>query len=276
MDAQPTDLVPRPFRFIEVHDPRADNARHFLTDILGIALLGVMCGCDDYPGIVDDAVDQQDWLKTFLHLPHGIAFDHRRADRQTGGDYLMAVKDNHPTPHDSIVRHLDELILEKLAGIDPVSHETTDGGHGRIDTRRLWATERIDWLASKEPWKQVRSVAVVESTRRVLGKGESKTTRRYYISSLPADSGERMAELIRNHGSIENSRHWTLDMAFNEDPRRVRKDHGDQNPAVLRRMAPGLRRRDKQTKVGAKNKRLKACRNRDYLLNVLLSPVSPE
>jgi len=37
------------------------------------------------------------------------------------------------------------------------------------------------------------SVAVVESTRRVLGKGESTTTRRYYISSLKPNSGEQIA-----------------------------------------------------------------------------------
>jgi len=47
-----------------------------------------------------------------------------------GGDYLMAVKDNHPTLNDSIRLHLDEMILEKFAGIEHVYHETTDGGHG--------------------------------------------------------------------------------------------------------------------------------------------------
>jgi predicted transposase YbfD/YdcC len=77
----------------------------------------------------------------------------------------------------------------------------------------------------------------VESTRQVPGKGESKTTRRYYIGSLVPHGGEQIAGLIRNHWSIENGQHWSLDMAFNEDQNRVRKDHGDQNLAVLRRIA---------------------------------------
>jgi hypothetical protein len=72
MDAQPTTLIARMFNEVEVHDPRADNARHFLTDILVVAILGVMCGCNDYPGIVEYALDEQDWLKEFLSLPHGI------------------------------------------------------------------------------------------------------------------------------------------------------------------------------------------------------------
>ena len=63
-------------------------------------------------------------------------------------------------------------------------------------------------------------------------------------------------------------------MAFNEDQGRVRNDHGDQNLAELRRIALGLLRRDRSVKLGAKNKRLKARRNRDYLLRSLLSPVT--
>ena len=381
MDAQPSSLITRMFAQVEAYDPRADNARHFLTDILVIAILAVVCGCDDFPGIVEYALDEEEWLKTFLRLPHGIPslstfrrlfaalrprvlqevmqrWSHQLAgtlqgkqinlDGKTlrrsfqtgwdksglhivsawcvqenlvlaqqavdeksneitavpevlkmldltgaivtvdalntqktiarqivkgGGDYLMAVKENHPTLHDSIRRHLDEMILEKFDGIDHVYHETTEAGHGRIDTRRVWATAQVDWLAGREEWKELTSVAVVESTRRVLGRNESKTTRRYYIASLRPKSGEQMAGLIRNHWSIENSQHWSLDMAFNEDQSRVRKDHGDQNMAVLRRIALGLLRRDKTVKVGAKNKRLKAGRNRDYLLRVLLSPV---
>ena len=73
MDAQPSSLITRMFDDIEAaDDPRAANARHFLTDILVIAILAVMSGCDDYPGIVEFGRDQLDWLRTFLRLPRGI------------------------------------------------------------------------------------------------------------------------------------------------------------------------------------------------------------
>lgn len=388
MDAQPTSLITRMFDDIEaIDDPRAENARHFLADILVIAILAVMCGSDDYPGVVEFGRDQLDWLRTFLRLPHGIpsvstfrrvfaalrpgvlvevmrrwsgelagslqgkqiaidgktlrrSFEHawdksglhvvtawcaeenlvlaqQAVDEKSneitavpellkmldlkgttvtvdalntqkqiatqivkgGGDYLMAVKENHPTLHDSIKRHLDEMILEKFDGVEHVYHETTEGGHGRIDTRRVWATDEIDWLWGRDDWKGLASVVVVESTRRLTGKSEVSKERRYFIGSVPCtaranspkSTGQRFADLIRNHWSIENSQHWSLDMAFNEDQSRVRKDHGAQNLAVLRRIALGLLRRDKSVKLGAKNKRLKACRNRDYLLRVLLS-----
>ena len=191
-----------------------------------------------------------------------------------GGDYLLAVKGNHPTLERSLKVNLDEMILETFKDVEHVYHQSTDGGHGRIDTRSVWATDRIDWLRGRDGWAGLRSVAVVESTRRLVGTGKSSTERRYFISSLPATSGETFARLIRGHWSIENTQHWSLDMAFNEDQSRVRKDHGDQNLAVLRRIALGLLRRDTSVKVGIKNKRLKAGRNRDYLLKVLLSPVA--
>lgn len=380
MDAQPAALIAHMFQEIEAADERADNARHHLTDILVIAILAVMGGVDDYPGIVEYGRDEQPWLKTFLRLPHGIpsistfrrvfamlrpaaledvmrrwgqdlaglrpagrqiaidgktlrrSFDHawkktglhvvtawcvedklvlaqQAVDDKSneitavpkvlemldlkgavvtvdalntqkaisaqivkgGGNYLMAVKDNHPTLHNSIRLHLDEMILEGFKDVEHVYHETTEGGHGRIDSRRVWATQQIEWLAGRQDWPRLTSVAVVESTRKVLGKDESRTTRRYYISSVPATSGQRIADLIRNHWGIENSQHWCLDVSFNEDQSRVRKDHGDQNLAVLRRIALGLLRRDKSVKVGVKNKRLKAGRNREYLLQVLLN-----
>ena len=48
MEAQAASLIARMFEDVEENDdPRADNARHFLTDILVIALLAVMCGLDD-------------------------------------------------------------------------------------------------------------------------------------------------------------------------------------------------------------------------------------
>ena len=43
-----------------------------MLDILVIALLGTICGAEGWTEIVDFARAKQDWLKTFLQLPHGI------------------------------------------------------------------------------------------------------------------------------------------------------------------------------------------------------------
>jgi predicted transposase YbfD/YdcC len=185
-----------------------------------------------------------------------------------GGDYVMALKENHPTLHDRVVRNLDDLILEKFFGLEHTLDDTTESGHGRIDRRRVWATDQLNWLTPEQraEWTGLKSVVVVESTRKLTGKIEP--FRRYYLTSLPPDAKE-LGRLIRNHWAIENGQHWCLDMGFNEDQSRVRADHGDQNLAAIRRIALNLLKQDKSRKIGIPNKRLKACGNWKYLLAIV-------
>jgi hypothetical protein len=68
MDAQATDALPRFFR--GMRDPRADNARHGLDDIMAIAIMAVPCG--RRVGRCSRGCGNRPWLATFLELPHGI------------------------------------------------------------------------------------------------------------------------------------------------------------------------------------------------------------
>lgn len=185
-----------------------------------------------------------------------------------GGDYMMALKENHQILHDRVVRNIDDLILDNFAGVDHSVDDTTEAGHGRIDRRKVWATDQLDWLTPEQraEWTGLRSIVVVDSTRKLPGKVEQ--FRRYYLSSLPPDA-KKSGRLIRNHWAIENGQHWCLDMGFNEDQSRVRTDHGDENLAAIRRIALNLLKQDKSTKLGIPNKRLKACGSWKYLLAVV-------
>ena len=92
---------------------------------------------------------------------------------------------------------------------------------------------------------------------------------RYYISSLEAPA-QRLLAAVRRHWGIENSLHWTLDVAFREDQCRVRKDHAPQNMALLRQISHNLLKNETSLKVGIQGKRLQAGWREDYLLKVLL------
>ena len=63
--------------------------------------------------------------------------------------------------------------------------------------------------------------------------------------------------------------HWVLDIAFDEDRHRLRKDHGPENFAVLRHIALNLLKQETSLKRSIKGKRLLAGWNQDYLLKVL-------
>ena len=59
--------------FLGVEDPRLQRGkRHRLLDIMVIAVCAVVCGCQGWAQIEEWAEGHEEWLKTFLDLPHGI------------------------------------------------------------------------------------------------------------------------------------------------------------------------------------------------------------
>ena len=181
-------------------------------------------------------------------------------------DYVLCVKENQPTLHAKLKALLDEAILD--GGMNLSSFQEVDGDHGRIETRRVWATDQVQHLRLPEPWPGLASVACVRRVREVIG-GESSDERSYYISSLKGADAAGMAEAIRGHWGIENRLHWHLDVSFGEDACRVRKGHGAENFSRLRRIALNLLQRETSNKRGVKIKRLRAGWDHDYLLRIL-------
>jgi len=192
-----------------------------------------------------------------------------------GGDYVLAVKENQPTLHAKVKALLDEAILGSFAGVSHGYDERTDGGHGRVETRRAWVTDEVRWLGesllAQWPGLSTGSVGVVESVRQDLGdpSGRVTTERRYFISSLGGTDAARLADAVRGHWSVENRLHWQLDVSFREDERRIRKGHGAENYSRLCRLALNLLKRDQTVKIGVHGKRLKAGWDEHYLLRLL-------
>ena len=186
-----------------------------------------------------------------------------------GADYLLSVKDNQKTLHQEIA-WLFEYDQKKGFKDAPYDYaETTNKGHGRIETRECWSisdTEYIQSLKGASKWKGLKSIAMVRSTRITSKKTTVKT--RYYISSLPSNA-KHLLKVARRHWSIENELHWVLDVALKEDQSRVRKGHAAENLAVLRHIALNLLKQEKSAKGGIRAKQLQAAWNNQYLLKVL-------
>jgi predicted transposase YbfD/YdcC len=181
-------------------------------------------------------------------------------------DYVLCVKENQPTLHAKLKALLDEAILD--GGMNLSSFQEVDGDHGRIETRRVWATDQAQHLKLTEAWPGLASIACVRRVREVIG-GDTSDERHYYISSIPGGDAARLAEAIRGHWGIENQLHWHLDVSFGEDACRVRKGHGAENFSRLRRIALNLLQRETTNPRGVKIKRLRAGWDHDYLLRVL-------
>jgi predicted transposase YbfD/YdcC len=183
-----------------------------------------------------------------------------------GADYVLGLKGNQGTLHDDVKLYFEDCLASWFKDIEYDYHETIDGDHGRIETRRYWTASDIDWLPDRALWKNLSSIVMVQRERYVNGATSMETS--YYVTSLKSDA-EHVARAVRGHWGIENSLHWVLDIAFREDESRIRKENAPANFAIIRHMALNLLRKETSLRRSIKTKRLKAGWDTDYLARIL-------
>jgi predicted transposase YbfD/YdcC len=189
-----------------------------------------------------------------------------------GGAYVLSLKENQPGLHGDCAE-----LFPWLRGPHPLDEEVVlgyyeqgDGGHGRIETRRVWSTEALAGLGTCERWPGLATLVMVEATRQ-LGDQDS-IERRDYLSALPGTTdhdAKRLNGVIRTHWAIENRVHWVLDVAMGEETNRTRTGESAQNLALLRKLAWNLLRRETSVQVGIAAKQTRAGWDHSYLLKIL-------
>lgn len=180
-------------------------------------------------------------------------------------DYILGLKDNQPTMRQEVEQFF-ESASAAFRDTRCDQNQTIDGDHGRIEVRRVFASDDIGWMADKAQWKNLQSVVMVESER-TIGE-QTSLERRYYLTSHRPDA-EMLGQMIRGHWGIENQLHWVLDMAFDEDRSRIRRGHAPDNFALLRKIAANLLKLETSNKRGVEAKRKRAAWDSGYLLKVL-------
>ena len=180
-------------------------------------------------------------------------------------DYIFSLKGNQGTLHDDVKLFVAEQRARAFKDAKVSRHETLDGDHGRIETRRYTVIHDIKWLQERHGWPGLGSVIVVETTRELRGKTERET--RLYISSLDL-TAEVVAQMIRDHWAVENNLHWVMDMVFRDDECRVRKDHAPANFATIKHAAFNFLKRA-PGKDSMRVKRKRAAWEDDFLYSVV-------
>ena len=196
---------------------------------------------------------------------------------EADADYVLALKGNQETVHEEVKSFLDATLLEQQsprlegaklskAAATLASLETVEKDHGRLEIRRYYQSDQMDWFADRFKWEGLKSVGMVESVREVDGK--TTVERRYYLASLPLGI-ETLARAVRGHWGVENKVHWIMDVCFREDQSRARAGYAAENLATLRRLALNLLKQEKTKKRGIRGKQLNASWDHAYLLRLL-------
>lgn len=183
-------------------------------------------------------------------------------------DYVLSLKENQGRLYEDVKLLFDDLESSADTAYAYDHARTVDKGHGRIEIRECWTIsdpEVLRHLRGFENWRNLRTVSRIRAERRI--GGETSCEDRYHIASV--GGAKRILSAVRFHWGIENQLHWVLDIAFDEDHHRLRKEHGPENFALLRHIALNLLKQEQSLKRSIKGKRLVAGWNEIYLLKVL-------
>lgn len=190
-----------------------------------------------------------------------------RKIREADGHYVLAVKGN----QERLLADIQACIsteLDKANGKGHYSyHTTTERQHGRLETRHYFTIDRPTGIRDEALWQDLRTISMVVTERQVVGAAATSEIR-YYIGSKPGKAKE-YARYIRGHWGIENSLHWVLDMVYDEDRNRTRKDHGPENLTFLRRLAISVLKNAKSCKGSIRSKQLQAILDDEVLEGIL-------
>ena len=156
----------------------------------------------------------------------------RIIDREA--DYVLELKGNQGTLHADAALLFDER-QGGFAGHEVGEPRSVEKNHGRLESRRVTATERIAGL---------RSIAKMESRCELPAEGKVEQETRYHLSSLPGEA-EQIGRTVRSRWGVENGRHWVLDMVCRDDECRLRSRNAPANFAAIKPMAGNLLRRGK-------------------------------
>jgi predicted transposase YbfD/YdcC len=204
VEAAPVGLLTH---FADLRDPRREaDCDHKLIDMVSIAILAVICGANDISALAEFGQAKEEWLRTFLELPHGIP------SHDTFGRVLARLK---PSEFERCflnwVRTVAELTEGEVVAIDGKQARRS---HARSRERAAitlvsaWAQRNRLTLGQYKVAEDSNEITAVPELLRLLElKGcivtvDALNTQKEIAAQIRAQEADYVLALKGNHGEL--------------------------------------------------------------------------
>jgi predicted transposase YbfD/YdcC len=153
---------------------------------------------------------------------------------ERGGNYVLAIKANRGRLFSAVVQQFTRSGQRRgAAQLEPSSHDRRE--------QRQASVMRNTSLLTRYDFPGVAAIGRITARRHQRGEPAEAPRVRYFLLSQYI-SPKQLLHVTRSHWAIENQLHWVLDVHFEEDANRARKDNAPENLAILRRLALNILR----------------------------------
>jgi hypothetical protein len=218
--------------FSDVADPRQDNARHDLHELLLIALCTMLCGGEDCSDMAEFGRAKEPFLRGFLRLRHGVP-SHDTFSR------VFRLLD--PEPFQACFLRFMQRFSEGAEGVVAVDGKTLRGSFDRASGKsplhmvHAWAADQrllLGQVATDEKSNEISAVPKLLAMLSLRGRivtADAMSCQRAICAQVVEQGGDYVIALKGNQGKLRE------DVAlFLEDPERpgeashttVDNDHG--------------------------------------------------
>jgi len=218
--------------FSEVSDPRQENIRHNLYEVLLIALCTMLCGGEDCSDMEEFGRAKYPFLRRFLRLKHGIP---------SHDTFSRVFRQLDPKPFQACFIRFMGRFSEGLQGVIAVDGKSLRGSFDRASGQsplhmvHAWATEQRLLLGQIATDAKSNEIAAVPKLLAMLSlKGcivtaDAMSCQRAICAQVVAQEGDYLIALKGNQGTLHDDVRL-----FMEDPARppeamhttVDADHG--------------------------------------------------
>ena len=204
--------------FADVSDPRQDNVRHDLFEVLIIALCTMLCGGEDCSDMAEFGRAKEPFLRQFLHLKHGVP---------SHDTFSRVFRRLDPKPFQSCFMRFMQRFTKGLEGVIAVDGKTLRGsldraaGKSPLHMVHAWAVDQrllLGQLATDEKSNEINAVPkllAMLSLKGCIVTADAMSCQRAICAQIVEQGGDYVIALKGNQGTL----HQDVRL-FLEDPDR--------------------------------------------------------